>query len=315
MLPSVLPPELVASSWFIDRDFPCTHGPHHNHHNHHKTGPSTLFLGVRLCERFRELPMMDEPSCRPRQVDGAAKRRRQQTVAAVLATVSHHSYPKVDTAHDGLRAQRTVTSTREEEVDEKHDGPRAEKPPLPGMRLGLPPEPELQVRAATVGCVAAAGPLLVPPVLGGGDTLDDATISFLLAQSLLERQELQETEDAAKRREETRLKRQTVEVAKAPRGRRSARWRGSAALLLRGVRCLSRGMRLTTLPPSSSSSGKRRKRKNRRKKKTLETSSSRAVRCHEFGGVWIFVSSWYVLASTAQRQFRIGLCLQLVSWG
>ena len=35
----------------------------------------------------------------------------QQTVAAVLATVSHHSYPKVDTAYDGQRAQRTVTST------------------------------------------------------------------------------------------------------------------------------------------------------------------------------------------------------------
>ena len=38
-------------------------------------------------------------------------------------------------------------------------------------------------------------------------------------------------------------------------------------------------------------------------------------RCHEFGGVWVFDSSWYALASTAQRQFRIGLCLQLVSWG
>ena len=38
-------------------------------------------------------------------------------------------------------------------------------------------------------------------------------------------------------------------------------------------------------------------------------------RCHEFGGVWVFDSSWFSLASTAQRQSRIGLCLQLVFWG
>ena len=35
-------------------------------------------------------------------------------------------------------------------------------------------------------------------------------------------------------------------------------------------------------------------------------------RCHEFGGVWVFVSSWYSLVSTAQRQYCIGLCLLLV---
>ena len=38
-------------------------------------------------------------------------RHEQQSIAAVLATVSHHSYPKVDTANDGLRAQKTVTSS------------------------------------------------------------------------------------------------------------------------------------------------------------------------------------------------------------
>ena len=60
-------------------------------------------------------------------------------------------------------------------------------------------------------------PVLVLPVLGGVDTLDDATVSFLLAQSLLERQKLQEMEDEAKRREEMRLKRKKVEEAKALR--------------------------------------------------------------------------------------------------
>ena len=30
--------------------------------------------------------------------------------------------------------------------------------------------------------------------------------------------------------------------------------------------------------------------------------------------MWVFDSSWYALASTAQRQFRVGLCLLLVLW-
>ena len=39
-------------------------------------------------------------------------RHEQQTVAAVLATVTHHSHSKVGTANDAPRDQRTVTSTR-----------------------------------------------------------------------------------------------------------------------------------------------------------------------------------------------------------
>ena len=46
------------------------------------------------------------------------------------------------------------------------------------------------MRVATVGYVAAAGPLLVLPVLGGGDTLEDATVSFLLAQALVAKRSL-----------------------------------------------------------------------------------------------------------------------------
>ena len=53
----------------------------------------------------------------------AAKRRRERrlrswwqhermSIAAVLATVSHHSYPKVDTKNDAPRGHKTVTSTR-----------------------------------------------------------------------------------------------------------------------------------------------------------------------------------------------------------
>ena len=133
------------------------------------------------------------------RVAGAAMRRRERrlrswakhermTVAMALAENLHHSRQKVEgVEHEGLRAQKTARAT--------------------GARPGVLTEPEPQGGAVTVGYVAAPGPLLVPPVLGGGDTLDDATVSFLLAQALLERQELQEMEDAAKRREEQRLKR------------------------------------------------------------------------------------------------------------
>ena len=127
--------------------------------------------------------------------DGAAKRRRQrrllswlrheqQTVAAVLATVSFHSYPKVDTAHDGLRALRTVTSTREGAEHEKYVGLRAQKPPLLGKRPGLPPEPEPQGGAVTDGYVAAQAPLLVVPSMAGGDNIDGTTLRFLLEHCL-----------------------------------------------------------------------------------------------------------------------------------
>ena len=39
-------------------------------------------------------------------------RHEQQSIAAVLATVSHHSFPKVDTANAALQGQKTGTSTR-----------------------------------------------------------------------------------------------------------------------------------------------------------------------------------------------------------
>ena len=39
-------------------------------------------------------------------------RHEQQSIAAVLATVSHHSSPKVDTTYGAPRGQRTATSTK-----------------------------------------------------------------------------------------------------------------------------------------------------------------------------------------------------------
>ena len=59
--------------------------------------------------------------------------------------VTHHSF-QVGTAHDGLRAQKTVTSTREVEERVPHAGLRAQKAPPPGMRPGVLQDPAPQGR-------------------------------------------------------------------------------------------------------------------------------------------------------------------------
>ena len=87
---------------------------------------------------------MAEFSCRPRQVDGdgAAKRRRlrrlrswlrheQQTVAAVLATVTHHSFGKVGTTHAALRGQKQGTRTVQGEEHELYHTAKFRTTPLP----------------------------------------------------------------------------------------------------------------------------------------------------------------------------------------
>ena len=113
----------------------------------------------------------------------AAARRRQRrlrswlrhermTVAMLLAESDHHTAP---------RGQKQARSGREER--KVNYEPR-------------PLDPPLTDGAATVGYVAAPVPLLVPPVLGGGDTMDAAAVQFLLAQSLLQRQR---EEEAAQR--------------------------------------------------------------------------------------------------------------------
>ena len=148
--------------------------------------------------------------------DGAAKRRRQrrlrswlrheqQTVAAVLATVSHHSYPKVDTAHDGLRALRTVTSTREGVEHEQHDGLRAQKPPLPGVRPGSLFDPGPQRSDRTVRHSAGDTPLLVVPALRGDDGVDGTTLRFLLEQNLSLKKKQEEEEKERKWREQRKV--------------------------------------------------------------------------------------------------------------
>ena len=89
------------------------------------------------------------------------------------------------------------------------------KRPSTHARPGVLEEPEPQVRAATVGHVAAAGPLLAQPVLGGGDTLDAAAVQFeakefnknLLKRLTVElRQQLLDSESAPSKRKKKRRK-------------------------------------------------------------------------------------------------------------
>ena len=84
-------------------------------------------------------------------------RHEQQSIHMALATVMHHSF-KVHIENGTPRSQTTATRAREGEVHEQHDGLRAQKRPLTGTRPA--PLAEVagpQVRAATVGYVAAAG--------------------------------------------------------------------------------------------------------------------------------------------------------------
>ena len=121
----------------------------------------------------------------------SARRRRERrlrswwrhealSVAAALATARHHSAgPEVVTRREG----------QPEEVEvEQHDGLRAQTTPPPGTRPGVPLDPGPPVvGAVTVGYVAAPGPLLAPPVLAGGDGLDESALAFLVQQTLLAR--------------------------------------------------------------------------------------------------------------------------------
>ena len=120
-------------------------------------------------------------------------RHEQQTVRMALAAALHHSAgprEKVEKQQNGApRGQKTAARAGEGEVHAQHDGLRAQKRPLPGKRPGLPPEPEPQGAAATVGYVAAGAPLLAVSSLRGADGVDDTAVKFLLRAELKKKKE------------------------------------------------------------------------------------------------------------------------------
>ena len=67
-------------------------------------------------------------------------RHEQQSIAAVLATVTHHSFDKVGTASGVLRNQKTATRTGNGEEYEAHYTAMIQKTPPPGGQPAPLPE-------------------------------------------------------------------------------------------------------------------------------------------------------------------------------
>ena len=154
-------------------------------------------------------------------------RHERMTVAMELAAATHHSFPKggwPDTTHDALRGQKTASSA--------------------GAHPGVLKEPEVPWEAATVGYVAAPGPLLAVPVLAGGDGVDGTALSFLVQRAVEDRKREEE--------EKERKKKEAQEKADLELAKRDPWW-------------------AQHLYKASSSS--KRKRKKRRKRRTARTSS------------------------------------------
>ena len=154
---------------------------------------------------------MAESSWQP--VMGAAQRRRQrrlrswyrheqQSIAAALATVMHHSSGKVHTANGAPRSQKLATRTEEEVEHVPHYALQGQKTPPPGERpahLSEVAGPQRSDR--TVRNSAGETPLLVVPSLRGADGVDGTTVSFLLAESLKLQKKEEEKERSRKREE------------------------------------------------------------------------------------------------------------------
>ena len=196
------------------------------------------------------------------QPSGAARRRRerrlrsmlrheQQTVRMALAAALHHSAglrEKVEKQQNGApRGQKTAARAREGVEHELYEGLRAQKPPLPGKRPGLPPEPEPLGGAVTVGYVAAPAPLLAVPLLASaaGEAVDHSTLQFLLKHAIETKKALEEEERRRKVEEAIARLRAKVDAGEPLSASEHAAWYGT----------------------SSSSTGKRRKKKKRKRRK------------------------------------------------
>ena len=178
-----------------------------------------------------------------------------------LATALHHS---------AQPAGPVVAGPREVEEQDKYEASRRQKALPPGAHPGVLKEPEVQVRAATVGCVAAGAPSL-SVVLVSGMMHDDATVQYLLKQSLLARQaeldrrkkRVEEEEEKAKEKEEeleqARRELRTLLAVPAPRRTAEQETRVRACRSVLGA-------------------AYKRKRKKRRKKKTPRASSHPSLR-------------------------------------
>ena len=119
----------------------------------------------------------------------AAARRRQRrlrswlrhermTIAMTLAEMAHHTAPR------GPKMARVG----EEVVQDAHEALRGQKTPPPGTQPATLREPGLQLAVEHAACPCSSGvrPL---PALGGDCSLDDVAVQFLVAQTLLKREQ------------------------------------------------------------------------------------------------------------------------------
>ena len=169
----------------------------------------------------------------------------QVSIAAAVAAALHHSARLA--TYEAPRGQKTAT----EEVEmTTHNVPWHQKTPLPGGRPGVLKDPAQQ-GAVTVGYAAAPGPLLAMPLLAStaSEAVDNAALSFLLQQSLVEKR-LMEEEEESRRMAELSL------LFSVPYERRSAEEKDRiTALMSRRKR-----KRKKKLPKTSSSCGRARRR-------------------------------------------------------
>ena len=108
-------------------------------------------------------------------------------MAAALATVMHHSSGKVHTAYGAPRGQRLATRAMEVEVREPDDALRGQKPPPPGVLLGLPQEPGPQRSDRTLRRSAGdALPQLATPSLASSasEAVEASVLAFSLSLSV-----------------------------------------------------------------------------------------------------------------------------------
>ena len=241
----------------MDRHARATLSLHHHHHHHHhhqaQTGCALLFfVGNRCAWLILAGDHLRVVSQRRRERRLRSwYRHEQQTVRMALAAALHHSAglrEKVEKQQNGApRGQKTAARAREGVEHELYEGLRAQKPPLPGKRPGLPPEPEPLGGAVTVGYVAAPAPLLAVPLLASaaGEAVDHSTLQFLLKHAIETKKALEEEERRRKVEEAIARLRAKVDAGEPLSASEHAAWYGT----------------------SSSSTGKRRKKKKRKRRK------------------------------------------------
>ena len=282
----------ACAAWF-NSGYHNKHNYHnyHNNHNRHRALPVKVGnTSVRTCSLA-----VDSSGCAMEYEHvGATKRRRsdgctpclrheRMTVAMALAENLHHSRQKVEgSEHEGLRAQQTARAT--------------------GARPGVLEEPEPQGGAVTAGYV----PSLAVPLLAGaaGEVVDSSSLRFLTAAALRQREE-EEEKFEAKYKETQRPAADAIERARVlleQAGKRKKRKKKRKRRLPRTSSRPSRQLRrrLPCTCPCLPTSG---------------TTSSVVSRVRRRVGLLVFLPAVCgLLASTAQRQFRIGLCFSPGLW-